>query len=300
MKAYFLGNGHHVYDTGHYYTSSGRGRDIGFTKENQQAFFNAINECNDKEIKEYLKQSMGLYSNGKITRGGRLVKFDINGTHNGESPLIKLANKYNSLKPEDEEKAITILESLLLAHKLVKNGINLDHKKIIEEDINNALDISEKHEDKKFHMDLRGFLQTHYGPVLKNYDVMKLRKQGSESGKGLTTPKVKPDSSNVGPKSGNDSDDWVDITPWLSEEEFKEYELKEEEKLAREERKLAREQKKVTGLRLRMVPKSRFVEGPAKADKSNIRRTGLKPETSPAQTSASSAATKVDKAPQQR
>ena len=293
MRPYFLGNGHHVYDTGHYYTLE---LDIGFTKENQEAFFQAIDKCDDEKIKKYLEKETENTYNSQPTRAGFLVEFDINGKLDNESAIIKLAKKYDSLKPEDKLKAISILESLMLAHKLIVDGQYIGHKKIIVKDIGIALNISKKHKDKNsifsFRRNLRGILDTHYSE-LDVYDLEESYKQGSGSGKELTTPKVKPDSSNVGPESGNDSDDWEDITPWLTVKEFDKYELKEEKKLAREEKKPV-----IAGLRMGRGGRNEFVKGPAKADKSDTGRTNdQEPNTSPAQTSASPAATKVNKAP---
>ncbi len=112
MRPYFLGNGHHVYDTGHYYTLE---LDIGFTKENQEAFFQAIDKCDDEKIKKYLEKETENTYNSQPTRAGFLVEFDINGKLDNESAIIKLAKKYDSLKPEDKLKAISIYNEPLFS-----------------------------------------------------------------------------------------------------------------------------------------------------------------------------------------
>ena len=274
----YLGDGYTVYDIDHYkpkFWSEGA-FDIGFTKKNQKNFFNAINECNDEKIKKYLNQTINkTYDGGKPTRGGSLVKFDINGTCFGERAIIKLANKFESLSEENKKKAITILESLLLAHKTVEGKKNLGHKKIIKQDIHDALDISEKHVDCSFKINLRRILETDYSVELINYDVTKLRKQGSESG---NVPAV-----------------FEDITTWLDEEEFKIYELKEQENLTKEQENLTKEQKNLAKEQENLAKEQENLakekEKTTKAAKSDNRRTtDLKPQTSPTKTSASPSA----------
>ncbi len=277
MQAYDLGDGYNVYDTGHHYT---KGFDICFTKENQKDFFKAIDECNDKKIKEYLQNT----ADGETIRGGSLVKFDINGTRDEESAIIKLANKYNSLEPEYKEKAITILKDLLLAHEQT----TLQHKKIISDDIEKAIDIIiEKHEDKNFAKNLVEICKTHYGMRKTHYG-------------------MQPDFRI---SYGTDSS-CADVT--------------KSEKLKSDLERLANSQKIITGLRMPQVGrkgafmkykyninkkfilfptiaglrmfqvgrKGGFVKGKPTADNSDTERTNdLKPKTSPAITSSTSAVT---------
>ena len=124
-----------------------QGLNVGFTKEAQKEFFKAIEECNDEKIKEYLLNVIDLKP---------IV--DINGRHNGKTPIIILAQKYKNLIYPNKKKAITILENLVLAHTYK----NSPHEELIYADMYKAFKITNNDKGHNFSKKLLELYKTYY------------------------------------------------------------------------------------------------------------------------------------------